>query len=68
MITQEMENVDVPRKFKKIEDINNYLDAIRRNLDFHFFINGASTERPEHKLDALVWTCIYHEKVPCYSE
>ena len=27
---------------KKIEDIENYLFAIRRNLDFHFFINGAT--------------------------
>lgn len=42
--------------------------AIRRNLDFHFFINGASTKQNEYKLDALVWTCIFHEKVPRYSE
>ena len=23
---------------------------------------------PEFKLDALVWSCIFHEKVPRYSE
>jgi hypothetical protein len=22
----------------------------------------------EYKLDALVWTCIFHEKVPRYSD
>jgi len=42
MISAEMEDVQVLRKFKKIEDIENYLFAIRRNLDFHFFINGAT--------------------------
>jgi hypothetical protein len=68
MITNEMEDVQVLRKFKKIEDIENYLFAIRRNLDFHFFINGATTTQPEYKLDALVWTCVFHEKVPRYSD
>jgi len=63
-----MDTVQVLRKFKKIEDIENYLFAIRRNLDFHFFVNGATTAQPEYKLDALVWTCIFHEKVPRYSE
>lgn len=68
MITEEMDTVQVLRKFKKIEDIENYLFAIRRNLDFHFFVNGATTAQPEYKLDALVWTCIFHEKVPRYSD
>lgn len=39
-ITNEMEDVQVMRRMKKVEDIENYLFAIRRNLDFHFFING----------------------------
>lgn len=42
--------------------------AIRRNFDFHFFINAKSVEDPYYKLDALVWSSIYHEKVPRYSE
>lgn len=64
----EMADVDVLRKQKKIDDIENYLFAIRRNLDFHFFINSKSVEDPYYKLDSLVWTCVYHEKVPRYSE
>jgi hypothetical protein len=60
--------VDVLRKQKKIDDIENYLFAIRRNLDFHFFINSKSVEDPYYKLDSLVWTCVYHEKIPRYSE
>lgn len=67
MTNQEMENVDVLRKAKKIEDIENYMFAIRRNLDFHFFINGKSVDNPYYKLDALVWSSIFHEKVPRYS-
>ena len=63
-----MANVDVLRKMKKIEDIDNYMYAIRRNLDFHFFINSKSVENPYYKLDALVWSSIFHEKVPRYSD
>lgn len=59
--------MQVLRKFKKIEDIENYLFSIRRNLDFHFFINGATAMEHTLKLDALVWTCVFHEKVPRYS-
>jgi hypothetical protein len=64
----EMQDVDVLRRQKKIDDIENYLFAIRRNFDFHFFINSKSVEDPYYKLDALVWSCIYHEKIPRYSE
>ena len=64
----EMADVDVLRKQKKIDDIENYLFAIRRNFDFHFFINSKSVDDPYSKLDALVWSCVYHEKVPRYSE
>lgn len=68
MTNEEMENVDVLRKAKKIEDLDNYMFAIRRNLDFHFYINGKSQENPYYKLDALVWSCVFHEKVPRYSD
>ena len=68
LTTSEMQDVDVLRKQKKIDDIDNYLFAIRRNFDFHFYINSQSVDDPYYKLDALVWSCIYHEKVPRYSE
>lgn len=68
LTSTEMQDVDVLRKQKKIDDIDNYLYAIRRNFDFHFFINSKSVDNPYYKLDALVWSCIYHEKVPRYSD
>jgi len=68
MTATEMENVDVLRKAKKIEDIDNYMYAIRRNFDYHFFINSKSVENPYYKIDALVWSSIFHEKVPRYSD
>ena len=37
-------------------------------MDYHFFIHGISSVTPEFKLDALVWSCVFHEKVPRYSE
>lgn len=64
----EMQDVDVLRKQKKIDEIDNYMHAIRRNFDFHFYINSKSTENFYYKLDALVWSSIYHEKVPRYSD
>ena len=66
-ITHEMDEVAVLRKHKKIEQLNNYLFAIRQNLDYHFYINGISAFNPEFKLDAPVWSTIFHEKVPRYS-
>lgn len=42
--------------------------AIRRNFDYHFFIDGKSVDDPYYKIDALVWSSIFHEKVPRYSE
>ena len=68
MTKDEMENVDVLRKMKKIEDIDNYMFAIRRNFDFHFLINSKSAENPYYKIDSLVWSSIFHEKVPRYSD
>jgi hypothetical protein len=68
MTKDEMDNVDVLRKMKKIEDLDNYMFAIRRNFDFHFLINAKSVDNPYYKVDALVWSSIFHEKVPRYSE
>lgn len=56
------------RKEKKIESIENYLYAIRKNFDHHFYINAKTVDNPYFKIDALVWSCIYHEKVPRYSD
>lgn len=65
---KEIYNLDVMRKDRKIENIENYLFAIRKNFDNHFFINGKTSENPYFKIDALVWSCIYHEKVPRYAD
>lgn len=65
---KEIMGIDVMRKNKKLEDIENYLFAIRKSFDFHFLMNGKTSENNYYKIDALVWSCIYHEKVPRYSE
>lgn len=68
MTATEMQDVDVLKRQKKIDDIDNYLFAIRRNFDFHFFMNAKSVDNPYYKLDALIWSSIFHEKVPRYSD
>lgn len=64
----EIYDLDVMRKEKKIESIENYLFSIRNNFDYHFYINGKTAENPYFKIDALVWSCIYHEKAPRYAD
>lgn len=65
---KEIYDLDVMRKEKKIDSIENYLFAIRKNFDNHFYINGKTAENPYFKIDALVWSCIYHEKIPRYAD
>jgi hypothetical protein len=65
---KEIGDLDVMRKARKIESIENYLFAIRKNFDNHFYINGKTAENPIFKIDALVWGCIYHEKIPRYAD
>lgn len=45
-----------------------YLEAQRRVYDYHFLMGGKSAENPYYKIDALVWTNIFMEKVPRYSD
>ena len=65
---KEIYDLDIMRKERKIESIENYLFAIRKNFDHHFYINAKTVENPYYKIDALVWSCIYHEKVPRYAD
>ena len=44
------------------------MKAIRSAFDFHFFVQPKSVENPYYKLDALVWSEIFQEKVPRYSD
>lgn len=62
------DDVDVIRKERKIDEIDSYSFAIRNLLDFHFYINGKTHENPYFKLDALVWSNIFKEKVYRYSD
>ena len=68
MTKNEMENIEMLKREKKIDDLENFMQALRNSFDFHFFINAKSVENPYFKLDALVWSCIFQEKVPRYSE
>jgi hypothetical protein len=68
MTKNEMEDVDVLKKAKKIEDLDSFMFQQRRNYDFHFYLNGKSVDNPYYKLDALVWSSVFHEKVPRYSD
>jgi hypothetical protein len=53
---EEIYDLSVMRKEKKIESIENYLFAIRKNFENHFYINGKTADNPYFKIDALVWS------------
>ena len=61
-------NLDVLSKGKKVQDMDRYTSEIRNTFDFHFYINSKTVDNPYFKADALVWSCIYHSKVPRYSD
>jgi len=64
----QIESLDVMRKGKKVEDIVTYMHSMRETFDFHFFLNSVTQENPYFKIDSLVWSCIYHSKIPRYHE
>ena len=40
----------------------------RNYLDYHFNKNSVTVKNNYYKLDALVWSVIFFEKIPRYSE
>lgn len=68
MTEEQIQSLNLLRKGKKIEDVQSYMAQQRETFDFHFFENSPTQENPYFKIDSLVWQCIYHSKIPRYSD
>jgi len=58
----------INRKNDFILDTNHYLQNCQKFLTYHFKGNPKTISNPIYKLDALVWTLIFFEKVDRYDE
>jgi hypothetical protein len=64
----EFENVDTIRRLSKFTSIEELFDDQRNMLNWHFYIYNPSVENNFFKIDALVWSYIYRERIDRYDD
>ena len=62
------QGIDTLRKISKFKLIEDSFDTQKRQLHWHFLIYNITTENPYYKIDALVWSFIFREKIPRYDD
>lgn len=62
-----MNRIHLKKKNDFVKDVNHFMMNIRNFLDDHFNKNEKSKSNPYYQIDSLVWSTIYFEKVPRYS-
>lgn len=55
------------KKNELVRDIEAYMKSGRDHLEYHFNRNPETVKNNYFKLDALVWSILFFEKVPRYS-
>ena len=66
--SQEIGKIHLRKKNDFIRDVDSYMKVSRNYLDYHFNKNSVTVKNNYYKLDALVWSVIFFEKIPRYSE
>ena len=64
----EFQSVDTLRKISKFKFIEESFDTQKRQLHWHFLIYNLTSENPYYKIDALVWSFIFREKIDRYDD
>jgi hypothetical protein len=64
----EFENVDTIRKLSKFTSIEELYDDQKNMFNWHFYIYNPSVENNFFKIDALVWSFIYRERIDRYDD
>ena len=57
----------IRKKNDFIKDAEQYMETSRRYLEYHFNKNPTTIANNYHKIDALVWSVVFFEKVPRYD-
>lgn len=65
---EEVGRIHLRKKNEFARDIESYMRVSNGYLDYHFNKNSATVKNNYYKLDALVWSIVYFEKVPRYSD
>lgn len=64
----EVSKIHLKKKNDFIKDLTYFCDLNRQNYEKHFFSNFKTSQNPYFKIDALVWSTLFYEKVERYSE
>lgn len=64
----EFENVDTLRKLSKFSTIEELYDDQKNMFNWHFYIYNPTVENHYFKIDSLVWSYIYREKIDRYDD
>lgn len=68
-ITKESFNqIDTVRRISKVSKLNETFDNQKNVLNWHFNIYEPSRKNNYFKVDALVWTYVFREKIPRYDD
>jgi hypothetical protein len=65
---EEFENVDTLRKLSKFSTIEELYEDQKNMFNWHFYIYNPTVENLYFKIDSLVWSYIYREKIDRYDE
>jgi hypothetical protein len=65
---QEFQQVDTLRKISKFKNIQELYEDQKNTLHMHFNIYNPTVENNFFKIDALVWSQIFREKIPRYDD
>jgi len=62
------QSVDTLRKISKFTKIEENAEEQKKKFHWHFYIYNTTVENNFFKIDALVWTYIFREKIPRYDD
>lgn len=64
----EVSKIHLKKKNDFIKDLIYFCDLNRQNYEKHFYGNFKTSQNPYFKIDSLVWSTIFYEKVERYSD
>lgn len=64
----EVNKIHLKKKNDFVKDLNYFAELNRQNYERHFYRNQKTRENNYYKIDSLVWSTIFYEKVERYSD
>lgn len=67
-VAQEVNDIHIKKKGDFIQNLKYFKDMNQNLFEKHFYSDPKTSQNPYYKIDALVWSVIYFEKVERYSD